>query len=427
MKRQKPSARPGASAGARAGSLPGLPSASRSGSRPGGRELPLPSAAAWSALGPYARGRLVEKALGQTLTLDVPWDVFASQGIDDGTLLLLQHLPEGAPRSVLDLGCGYGALGLPVAARFPEARCLLVDRDLLAVAASAHNAAALGLRNVEARPGLGYRDLAGQRFDWVLCNVPARIGPRAIRHLLEGGRALVATTRAVVIRDLCPVVEGLGLDGLRHLARGPRHDVYELAPGSAQLDLADEEIYARDQTEFMGLRLSRPHDASEDPAHQRALAVLADSLPRAAPGRALVFRAGYGALPLFLKSRFPQSAVVAQERDLLDTAFLRRNSLALGLPVEVRESLFPADGLQAASFALVAGELSSGAGPAVAARELHEAANLLLPGGEALILASEKQEREWFPKAAPKGAGLTVLLRREGASVLRISRSRRPP
>ena len=123
----------------------------------------------------------MEKALGQTLALDVPWDVFASQAIDEGTLLLLQHLPEGEPRSVLDLGCGYGALGLPVAMRWPEARCLLVDRDLLAVAASAHNARALGLGNVEVRPGLGYRELAGERFDWVLCNVPARIGSRVCR------------------------------------------------------------------------------------------------------------------------------------------------------------------------------------------------------------------------------------------------------
>ena len=418
MKGPKPRARPGPRAGA--------PTGSRAGARPGGRELPPPSAAAWAALGPYARGRLVEKALGQTLTLDVPWDVFASQGIDDGTQLLLQHLPEGAPRSVLDLGCGYGALGLPVASRWPQARCLLVDRDLLAVAASAHNAAALGLRNVEARPGLGYRELDAEPFDWVLCNVPARIGPRAIRYLLEGGRALSATTRAVVIRDLCPVVEGLGLAGLRHLARGARHDIYELAPGAAQVDLADEEIYARDQTHFMGLPLSRPHDASEDPAHPRALAVLADSLPHTAPRRTLVFRAGYGALPLFLKSRFPQSAIVAQERDLLDAAFLRRNARALGLLVEVREALFPAQGLEAGSFDLVLGELSPAAGPAVAARELADAADLLLPGGEALILASEKQEREWFPKAAPKGVGLTVLLRREGASVLRISRSRRP-
>lgn len=387
--------------------------------------LAAPSAAGWKALGPYARGRLVEKAAGfPTLSLDVPWDVFASQGIDEGTLLLLENLANGKPASVLDLGCGYGALGLPVAARWPDARCLLVDRDLLAVAASAHNARALTLSNVEVRPGLGYRDLGKERFDQVLCNVPARIGERAIRHLLEGGRALGAEVRVVVIRDLSPVVESLGLPGLRRVVRGARHDVFALGRGAASFDPSDETIYARDATTFMGLSLSRPWDASEDPAHPRLLSVLAESLPRTAPARALCFRSGYGALPLHLKSLHPRTEVIAQDRDLLDAAFLRRNARALSLPVEVRETLFPADGLSRGSFPLVVGELSSPAGAAVAARELQETADLLAPGGEALILATSKQEREWLPQAAPKGAATTLLLRREGASVLRISRPR---
>jgi hypothetical protein len=181
-------------------------------------------------------------------------------------------------------------------------------------------------------------------------------------------------------------------------------------------------VYARDEIEVAGLRLSRPFDASEDPEHFGLLALLAESLPGKAPARALAFRAGYGALPLLLKSRYPGAQVVAQERDLLDTAFLRRNARRLGLEVEVRETLFPADGLEAAGFALVAGELSAPAGRAVAARELRDSAELLAPGGEALIVASEKQEREWISDAAPKNAALTVLLRRQGASLLRISR-----
>jgi 16S rRNA (guanine1207-N2)-methyltransferase len=387
--------------------------------------LPAPSPSAFDALGPYARGKLKEKAPGfPTLSLDVPWDVFSSQGIDEGTLLLLQHLPPEGPRSVLDLGCGYGALGLPIAARWSSSRCVLIDRDLLAVAAAAHNARMLGLRNVEARPGLGYREVAGERFDRVVCNVPARIGPRAIRYLLEGGRALGAEVWAVVIRDLRGVVRDLDLPGLRQIAPGPRHDVYELPRGPAAIDLGDEGIYARDETEFSGLRLSRPYDASEDPGHSGLLSALADSLPRTAPARALAFRAGYGALPLLLKSRYPASRVLAQERDLLDAAFLRRNARNLGLPIEVRETLFPADGLEPGSFSLVVGELSSPAGPLVAARELQDCADLLAAGGEALIVATEKQERDWLPGAAPKRAALTLLLRRQGASVLRISRPR---
>ncbi len=152
------------------------------------------------------------------------------------------------------------------------------------MAASAHNARALELSNVEVRPGLGYRELGQERFDQVLCNVPARIGERAIRHLLEGGRALGAEVRVVVIRDLSPVVESLGLSGLRRVARGSRHDVFALERSAASIDPGDETIYARDETSFMGLSLFRPYDASEDPAHPRLLAVLAESLPRAPPG-----------------------------------------------------------------------------------------------------------------------------------------------
>ena len=392
--------------------------------RPRGRELPKPRAEAHAALGPYARGTVTEKALGRTLSLDVPFDVFASQAVDDGTLLLLENLPEGEPRSVVDLGCGYGALGLPVALRWPGARCLLIDRDLLAVRASAHNARALGAAHVEARPGRGYRGLKGERFDWVLCNLPARIGSRAIRSLLEGGRALGAEVRAVVIRDLGEMVAALALSGLRRVARGARHDVFALPPGPAEGDTDDLDVYARDQTRFAGLRLERPHDASEEPSHLARLALLEESLPRAPPSRALAFRAGYGAVPLLLRSRYPAAEVIAQERDLLDAAFLRRNAQALGLPVEVRETLFPSEAGSPGSFGLVLGELSSPAGAAVAARELRDASGLLAPGGEALILATEKQEREWLPSAAPRGTALTVLLRREGASVLRISRKR---
>lgn len=391
-------------------------------------KLAAPSAAGYRALGPYARTRLVEKALGQTLSLDVPADVFATQRIDDGTLLLLQHLPEGEPRSLLDLGCGYGALGLPVAARWPKARALLVDRDLLAVAAADHNARALGLANVEVRAGLGYRGIEGP-FDWVLCNVPARIGPQAIRYIIEGGRAL-GELRIVVIRDLQPQVDTV--ETARRIALGPRHAVYAasalpgLVPAPRPRSLAidgepdDASVYARDQTRFSGLTLDRPHDASEDPAHAARLLVLADALPRLSPASVLCFRSGYGALPLFARSRWPLARVVAQERDLLDTDFIRRNARALGLPVEVRESLFPGDG----PFALVLGELSPSAGEAVAARELSEALLALAPGGQGLVLLSEKMEREWFPQAVPRGAQASILLRREGASVLRISRSR---
>ncbi|GAC1340394.1 MAG: hypothetical protein NVSMB23_10620 [Myxococcales bacterium] len=410
---------------------------------------PQPSIGAWAALGPYARTRLTVHALGHSLSLDVPGDVFATQRIDEGTQLLLGHLPADAPSSFLDLGCGYGALGLPVAARFPSARALLVDRDLLAVRASAHNARACALANVAAVPSLGYRDLPVGRapFDWILCNVPARIGTEAVGAFLARGRALLAPhgeLRAVVIRDLIPSVEAqarahaLPVFAVVH---GPRHSVFALSAGPGDAAKAggaraagdEEAIYARDQVSFAAggappLPLTRPHDISEDPGHLAALAVLLEALPRRAPARALLFRCGYGALPLALRARAPESAVVAQDRDLLDTAFLRRNARALGLDgarLRVEETLFPAEAARDGErFDLVAGELSAAAGEAVAARELREAHGLLAPGAEALVLLTPRQRREWLPAAVPPGSAATILLERPQVCVLRLSRPR---
>src|SRR5690606_3714524 len=115
------------------------------------------------------------------------------------------------PSSVLDLGCGWGALGLPIARAYADAACLLVDRDALAAHWSALNARSMGLANVVARPSLGYRDVEG-RFDWVLCNVPARIGAQAIEYIVGAGAALLSEAgelRVVVIRDLDPVMEAI--------------------------------------------------------------------------------------------------------------------------------------------------------------------------------------------------------------------------
>lgn len=396
------------------------------------------------ALGPWARTRLTVHALGFSLPLDVPYDVFSIQRIDEGTQLLLGHLPESEPASFLDLGCGYGALGLPVAARFPRARALLVDRDLLAVRASAHNARALGQGNVRALPSLGYRDLppGAVPFDWLLCNVPARIGPAAVGSLLAAGCALLSASgelRAVVIRDLAPIVETEAHArslAARTVARGPRHVVFAFAP-SPRADPAAaadfEEAYARDETTLeaapgVPLRLSRPHDISEEPGHLVALALLLEALPRRPPSRALVFRCGYGALPLALRLRAPKALVVAQDRDLLDAEFLRRNARALGLAGErlrVVEALLPAEAaLEGERFDLAMGELSSSAGAEVAARELRDVHSLLAPGGEALVLLSPRQRREWLPRALPPRSTAVVLLERPQGCVLRLSRPR---
>src|SRR5205814_10499385 len=74
-------------------------------------------------------------------------------------------------------------------------------------------------------------------FRSVLCNVPARIGPRAVAYFLDAGRALLEVQgelRAVVIRDLREQVERSGVDGLRLVAEGRNHLVYSVPPRSEE-------------------------------------------------------------------------------------------------------------------------------------------------------------------------------------------------
>ena len=378
-------------------------------------------------------------ALGQKLQMQIPHDVFSTQRIDEGTLLLLDHLPPREPSTVLDMGCGYGALGLPIAARFKNARLEMVDRDLLAAKWSGENARANGLTNVDAYGSLGYRDLksSGAAYDWILCNVPARIGRPFIETLLGAGRLRLTPEgdlRVVVINDLVPMLNELKAQHswpLNEVARGPRHSIFSLpAPtGESREDLSEEsqDLYLRDRVEVGGLALDRPFDLGGDDPKRLAhgLPALLDSLPKQFSGKVLCFRSGYGQLPLVSRSRWPNAQVVAVDRDLLGTTYVRRNAERLGLggeKLEVREApSFPEAIQEGERFDLILGELSPSTGEKVVEHELKTIAKALTRGGQALLFSLEKLNKESVkPAAARSKVAIFPLLMREGYVVLSI-------
>lgn len=66
-------------------------------------------------------------------------NVFARQQLDIGARLLLQHLPDAHQRTVIDLGCGNGVLGLHVLHQYPSAKVIFVDESHMAIASARHN------------------------------------------------------------------------------------------------------------------------------------------------------------------------------------------------------------------------------------------------------------------------------------------------
>lgn len=362
--------------------------------------------------------------LGRRFRFHTAPGLFCADRVDEGTQLLLDNLPGAAPTRVLDLGCGYGALGLPVAARYPDAQCLLVDRDTLAVEASARNGQAHGLQNVEARPSLGYRDVGDALFDWILCNVPARIGTPALRHFLqEGSRRLSpkGELRVVVIRDLLGELEASGL-GTR-LAEGPRHAIYALGAAPSVPQVPALSIYTRDAVLLGGLRFERPTDLAEEPGHDKdGLPLLLELLPKNLKEPACVWRGGYGAVAVALTAR--GASVICMDRDLLLTAFTQHNAERLGWHVQAREAPTLVQALgEGENFTLVVGELHPTAAESLNQADVLRSVIALRERGSALWLGRSRQGQRLFDRLpAPYTARAVRVASRGDYAVWRLQR-----
>jgi len=163
------------------------------------RELP-PETRAWLE---RLREDIVftDQLLGRPLTFHSTWGLFSPKAIDEGTRLLLDHLVVRENDSVLDLGCGYGPIGLAIAAAAPRGQTLMVDKDFVAVSYANANARRNGIGNARAQLSNGFDQLADQRFDLIVSNLPAKTNKEqyylyfyeALARLTPGGRIWVVT------------------------------------------------------------------------------------------------------------------------------------------------------------------------------------------------------------------------------------------
>lgn len=129
--------------------------------------------------------------------------VFANGRLDDGTAMLLRHLPTYAERA-LDLGCGSGIVGAFLAQREPTIEVLSVDDDAVAVASATATAGALGLsERMRVVASDGYSAVRG-RFSLIASNPPFHDGVAttdvtAERFIAEAGPYLTQAGQLVVV------------------------------------------------------------------------------------------------------------------------------------------------------------------------------------------------------------------------------------
>ena len=183
---------------------------------------------------------------GHTLQFALSQSLFSSFDVDTGSRLLLAGVAQqlaanpgerGRLRSILDLGCGTGVLGVALAKHY-AAELTARDRDALALAVTAHNAAGNGLA-CTTRAGLDTANLDGTResgpFQLVVTNLPAKAGEPVLAHMIAeaarvtdpGGRialVVVSNLAAQTRRQLAEVAEVI------HEREGNRHTVLHARP-----------------------------------------------------------------------------------------------------------------------------------------------------------------------------------------------------
>jgi 16S rRNA (guanine1207-N2)-methyltransferase len=112
--------------------------------------------------------------------------VFSRDRVDFGSALLIEAMQIDPADTVLDLGCGYGPIGMTAARMATQGRVYMVDVNERAAGLARRNLEANGITNAEVRVGDGLEPVQGITFHKVLTNPPIRAGKQTIYRMIEG-------------------------------------------------------------------------------------------------------------------------------------------------------------------------------------------------------------------------------------------------
>jgi 16S rRNA (guanine1207-N2)-methyltransferase len=136
---------------------------------------------------------------GELLTFVVDRGVFGSHGLDPGTSLLIENLALAKTDRVLDLGCGWGPVGIAAARSARDGHVVMTEVNRRAARLARLNVERNRADNAEVRVGNLFEPVESERFDVIATNPPYRAGRPLILelvneapdHLTPGGRLLI--------------------------------------------------------------------------------------------------------------------------------------------------------------------------------------------------------------------------------------------
>ena len=133
---------------------------------------------------------------GNVIKYNADNGVFSKDRVDFGTNVLLNALPDIENNAkVLDIGCGYGVIGIAIARSNPAIDVTMVDVNERALALTNENIKLNNVKNAKVVLSSLYENIDGE-FDYIISNPPIRAGKEIVHgvavggydHLKEGGR-----------------------------------------------------------------------------------------------------------------------------------------------------------------------------------------------------------------------------------------------
>lgn len=127
--------------------------------------------------------------LGNELLFTTDNGVFSKNRVDYGSRALLAAFnADKTPAGPwLDLGTGYGPIGLALAKKWPERQVTMVDVNELALDLARQNAVANQIENVEIKTSDIYEHVT-ERYAAILTNPPVRAGKQVVMAMLTGAK-----------------------------------------------------------------------------------------------------------------------------------------------------------------------------------------------------------------------------------------------
>ena len=263
--------------------------------------------------------------------------LFSSNGIDEGTGLLLKTLASEIPldscASLLDIGCGIGIIGGALKKRFPQIAVTLQDRDALALHFTHQN---FKLNKMEYERLVGdtaLEDVCGG-FDLIVSNIPAKAGEPVIRntikrlpsYLNQNGVAAVVVISA--LKDTVSTAIITSGYAIKYQEHTPRYTVFHFVTKDGRQPSEPEASgltpYFRGEAavneDGISYRLSTVYNIDEFDTVSYATHTLFSVLKRTAVAAPVgVYNPGQGHAPVFLAKKAGKKAAPISlfSRDIL--------------------------------------------------------------------------------------------------------------